>query len=159
LCRFYFAFDHNDPVYESGDWRGKIEREFYRLVAEEDKKRWHPAGYVPGETIDGSTLIATMHFVHCDYAAKPAWAHSDAMMAAFKEGADYGFRTNDDTAFPTGEEAGGGWIYTHIQLHAWLAPLLYTLPLMDHPAPHTPAAPAAADIPFACLQCPTGPTA
>jgi hypothetical protein len=39
--------------------------------------------------------------VHCDFAGKPAWAHSDAVIAAFKEGADFAYRCNDDSAFPT----------------------------------------------------------
>jgi len=100
-CRFYFAFDHNDPVYESAAWRAKIEAEATRMFAEENAKRWHPDGYVAGETVDGSTLLVSIHWVHCNYAGKPAWAHSDAVMAAFREGADYVIRMNDDTAFPT----------------------------------------------------------
>jgi hypothetical protein len=101
IYRFYFAFDHDDPIYENADMRAKIEDEFYRLIAEESGKRWHPEGHVAGTTIDDSTLLVTLHFVHCDYKGKPAWAHNDAVVAAYKEGADYVYRTNDDTAFPT----------------------------------------------------------
>jgi len=50
----------------------------------QDAKRWHPPGYVPGVTVDGSTLVATLHWVHCNYAGKPSWAHSDAVSAGFK---------------------------------------------------------------------------
>lgn len=39
--------------------------------------------------------------VSCDYTGKPAWSQNQAGMAAFKEGADYVMRTNDDTLLPT----------------------------------------------------------
>ena len=100
IYRFYFAFDHNDPIYESETWRAAIVKAFYALLATEDATRWHPPNYVAGTTIDASRLIATLHFVHCDYSSKPSWAHSDAIMAAYKEGADYAFRSNDDTRCP-----------------------------------------------------------
>lgn len=97
----YFGFDHNDRVYESAEWRTRIEEEVARLVAEEDSKRWHPGDYQPyPSTIDDSRLLLSVHWVHCDFAGKPAWAHSDAGMAAFKEGADFVYRCNDDTAAP-----------------------------------------------------------
>jgi hypothetical protein len=101
LCRFYLAFDHNDKIYESAAWRSTISKDFKRKLAQENAKRWHPEGHILGETIDASTLVATLHFVHCDFSGKPSWAHNDAIMAAYKEGADYAYRTNDDTAFPT----------------------------------------------------------
>lgn len=112
------------------------------MFKEENEKRWHPDGYVPGSTVDGSTLLVSIHWVHCNYAGKPAWAHSDAVMASFVEGADYAIRMNDDTAFPTvgdwadrmigdlrGREipnlgvvgpacsAGANWILTHDFTH------------------------------------------
>jgi hypothetical protein len=141
-CRFYFAFDHGDPIYESDAFRQQIKEEFAKQVAAEDAKRWHPEGYVSGTTIDGSALVASLHFVHCDYASKPSWAHSDAVMTAYKEGADYAFRTNDDTACPAeadwvdrfildlrqrtipnlglvgpGCDVGAAWILTHDFTH------------------------------------------
>lgn len=61
----------------------------------------HPPGYVTGVTADSSALYMTVHWVHCNFNGKPAWAHSDAVMAAYKEGADYAFRPNDDTRFPS----------------------------------------------------------
>ena len=98
---FYLAYDHNDEIYESAEWRRKVEDEFHRLVAEEDGKRGHPEGYKPYPvTVDGSRLLVSLHWVHCDYAGKPGWAHSDAIVAGFREGGDYAFRTNDDTTFP-----------------------------------------------------------
>ena len=64
----------------------------------EDAKRWHPPGYTrpPSVTpegkiaidnlealaVDNSALIVSVHWVHCDYASKPSWAHSDAIVAA-----------------------------------------------------------------------------
>jgi hypothetical protein len=103
---FYFAFDHNDRIFENAAHRDAVTAEILKRVAAEDAKRWHPPGYVPGVTADGSALAVSVHWVHCNYHGKPAWAHSDATMAAFKEGADYAFRTNDDTAFPT----RGDWV-------------------------------------------------
>lgn len=97
--RFYFAFDHNDPVYEKAEYRTAIEALFARAFDEENKKRWHPSGH-DVTRIDGSTLVHSVHWVHCDYSGKPSWAHSDAVMAAYKEGADYVYRSNDDSKFP-----------------------------------------------------------
>jgi len=98
--RLYFGFDHNDRVYESAEWRGRIEEEIARMVSEEDSRRWHPGDYVYPDVIDDSRLLLSVHWVHCDYSGKPAWAHSDAGIAAFKEGADFVYRCNDDTAAP-----------------------------------------------------------
>jgi hypothetical protein len=39
--------------------------------------------------------------VPCNYTKKPAWAQNDAALAAFKEGAHYVLRSNDDTKLPT----------------------------------------------------------
>ena len=105
--RFYLAFDHNDALYEKESFRQHVEAEFGTMLAAEvrrwfmavagsclasvlqrplsqDAKRWHPPGYKPGVTVDGSSLVATLHWVHCNYAGKPSWAHSDAIMAGFK---------------------------------------------------------------------------
>lgn len=80
--------------------RAKIEGAAHALFAEEDARRWHPADYVAGSTIDGSTVLASVHWVLCPYEGRPAWAQSDAVVAAFREGADYALRTNDDTEAP-----------------------------------------------------------
>lgn len=100
VYRFYLAFDAVDPIFGDASIRQRVEAAAQELFAAEDARRWHPEGYVPGRTVDGSTLLMSIHWVRCEYAGKPAWAHSDAIMAAFREGADYAFRTNDDTAFP-----------------------------------------------------------
>ena len=80
--------------------RAAIAARLSELVAEEDARRWHPPGYVAGRSLDGSTLLISLHWVHCNYAGKPAWAHGDAVVAAYREGADYAMRMNDDTAAP-----------------------------------------------------------
>jgi len=103
--RFYFAFDHNDPVYEVQANRDALTAMVAELVAAEDALRWHPAGSKPG-VLDGSRLSVTVHWVHCDYSGKPGWAHSDAVVAAVREGADYVYRTNDDSKFPP----AGDWV-------------------------------------------------
>ena len=102
--RFYFAYDHNDPVYEKLANRVAIEGAYAKAVEEENAKRWHPVNAVPG-VIDGSSLVVNIYWVHCEYSGKPGWAHSDAVIAAVKEGADYVYRTNDDTEFPV----AGDW--------------------------------------------------
>jgi hypothetical protein len=99
IYRFYFAYDHNDPVFEKEVWRSEVERIYAEGFAAEDAKRWHPEGSVAGK-IDGSRLVFSVHWVHCDYSGKPSWAHSDAVLAAYKEGADYTYRSNDDSRFP-----------------------------------------------------------
>jgi len=72
---------------------------YAEAFAAENARRWHPPG-ATGGAVDGSTLLYSMHWVHCDFAAKPSWAHSDAAMAATIEGADYIYRSNDDSEFP-----------------------------------------------------------
>lgn len=49
--------------------------------------------------------------VSCPYTGKPAWAQNDAAVAAFKEGADYVLRTNDDTQLP----ANSSWVTEFIR--------------------------------------------
>ena len=62
-------------------------------TAAENALRWHPPGAAAG-ALDGSTVVVSLHWVHCDYSGKPGWAHSDAVIAAVKEGADYVYRSN-----------------------------------------------------------------
>lgn len=108
--RFYFAYDHDDPILSGPSARDKIQARFAALVAYEDTRRWHPRGYVQGNSIDPSSLIASMHWVRCNYSGKPSWAHSDAVMAAYKDGADYAMRVNDDTGLPVTPD----WLETFI---------------------------------------------
>ena len=111
--RFYFAFDHNDRVFEQAQWRDAISQMYAEAFAAEDARRWHPeggAGLAPGGGGDGSRLSGSVHWVHCDYASKPGWAHSDAVVAAYREGADYVFRTNDDSKFPDERAWADMWI-------------------------------------------------
>ena len=113
---WYFAFDHNDRVFEDPAWRARVTAEILRSVDEEDARRWHGANYsrpasvaadgsvalsnLEALAVDSTALLVTVHWVHCDYASKPSWAHSDAIMAAYREGADYAYRGNDDSKLP-----------------------------------------------------------
>jgi hypothetical protein len=99
--RFYFAFDHNDRVYEDETNRREISDRILQLVKQENEKRPHPSDYKLREgNVQASDLHVSVHWVHCNYNGKPSWAHNDAAIAAFKEGADYVYRTNDDSMFP-----------------------------------------------------------
>ncbi len=109
VYRFYFAFDHNDGAYEKAANRDAVSAMYVAAFAAEDAKRWHPQGSQPG-VIDGSRLVVSVHWVHCDYSGKPSWAHSDAVVAAYKEGADYAYRSNDDSAFPSNPDWGDRFI-------------------------------------------------
>ena len=42
--------------------------------------------------------------ISCDHNGRPAWAQNDAMMEAYIDGMDYGYRINDDTLLLT-----SGW--------------------------------------------------
>lgn len=72
--RFFFAYDYTDALYSKTQVRTSINGAF--------------SGH------------AHVHWVICNYSGKPAWAQNDAANAAFKAGADYIYRTNDDTVFP-----------------------------------------------------------
>lgn len=100
VYRFYFAYDHNDRIYEKQEYRDRISQIYAESFKAEDGRRWHPEGYSYDGPVDATRLLFSVHWVHCDFASKPSWAHTDAIMAAYKEGADYAYRTNDDTKFP-----------------------------------------------------------
>ena len=42
-------------------------------------------------------LVKKVQLVQCNHRGKPAWAQNDAMMEAYIDGMDYGYRINDDT--------------------------------------------------------------
>ena len=50
---------------------------------------------------DKKINIKKVKMVRCTHKGKPAWAQNDAMMEAYIEGMDYGYRINDDTHFIT----------------------------------------------------------
>jgi hypothetical protein len=106
----YVAYDFDDPFYSHDASRMKVHQEFDRLVQAEDTIRWHPTGYTAG-SIDYSTIIITLHWVKCNYNKRPAVAHSDAMIAAYREGADYALRINDDTSLPTAADWVDQFVY------------------------------------------------
>ena len=45
--------------------------------------------------------VKKIQIVHCDHKDRPAWAQNDAMMEAYIDGMDYGYRINDDTLLRT----------------------------------------------------------
>ena len=46
-------------------------------------------------------LVEKVQLVHCNHRGKPAWAQNDAMMEAYIDGMDFGYRINDDTLLKT----------------------------------------------------------
>ena len=46
-------------------------------------------------------VVKGIKLVHCKHNRKPAWAQNDAMMEAYLDGMDYGYRINDDTLLDT----------------------------------------------------------
>ena len=48
-----------------------------------------------------SVVIKKIKLVQCKHNGKPAWAQNDAMMEAYLDGMDYGYRINDDTLLQT----------------------------------------------------------
>lgn len=103
IYRLYLGFDGVDPVYSQAVIRGAVQARIKEAVAAEDAGRWHPVGYQPG-TVSPSALLVSVHWVWCNYTGKPAWSQNDAALAAFKEGADYVLRTNDDTLLPARQD-------------------------------------------------------
>jgi hypothetical protein len=89
-----------------------VHQEFDRLVQQEDAKRWHPSGYKEG-SVDYSTLLITLHWVKCNDSNNPIEAHNDAIMTAYREGADYALRISDTASLPTSAD----WVDESIQ---WL---------------------------------------
>lgn len=55
-------------------------------------------------------LLACVLQVRCTYTGKPAWSQNDAAVAAFREGADYVLRTNDDTEMPVRKDWASAFI-------------------------------------------------
>ena len=95
-------------MFEQEQWRAAITQLFAEGFAAEDATRWHPEGATGA--LDASRLTHSVPWVHCDYAGKPSWAHSDAVVAAYREGADYAYRTNDDSKFPEERAWADIWI-------------------------------------------------
>lgn len=87
--RFYFAYDTTDPVYNKTSLRDEVTNSFNHMVSTEAQKRG-----------PSTCLHVELYWVHCNYSGKPSWAHNDAVLAAYNEGADYVLRINDDTEMP-----------------------------------------------------------
>lgn len=84
IYRFYFAYDDADPFFNDELKRNLVDLEFKHEATKTTNQR----------------LQVETHWVECNYTGKPAWAQNDAALAAFRDGAEYVFRTNDDTALP-----------------------------------------------------------
>ena len=46
-------------------------------------------------------VVINVRYIKCNYTGKPAWAQNDAMMEAYMDGMNYGYRINDDTLLKT----------------------------------------------------------
>ena len=62
--------------------------------------------------------VRKVTLVKCSHSGKPAWAQNDAMMEAYIDGMDYGYRINDDTLLRT---------------PGWTEKFIYVLGSMDPP--------------------------
>ena len=58
-----------------------------------------------------NVFVKKVKIVQCNHIGRPAWAQNDAMMEAYIDGMDYGYRVNDDTLFQT-----PGWTETFINI-------------------------------------------
>lgn len=107
LYRFYFAYDLVDSVFSNRKHQRDVGIFFSSAIAAENRRR------ELGSHLDRQAINIETHWVPCNYTGKPAWAQNDAACQAFSDGADYIFRTNDDTEFP--------------QRHGWLSALIQEL--------------------------------
>ena len=77
VYRWYFAFDHNDRVFEQARWRDAITAHVLRAVDEEDARRWHPPGYARPRSVDdaGRVLLANAEALAVDNSALVVSVH------------------------------------------------------------------------------------
>ena len=61
--------------------------------------------------------IKKVQLVQCNHRGKPAWAQNDAMMEAYIDGMDFGYRINDDTLLKT-----PGWTEAFINVLSSMDP-------------------------------------
>lgn len=83
--RLYFAYDTVDEFYSRYDIREKLS------LAILDSARRSPTA---------SNISLGVYWLSCSYTGRPAWSQSDGVIAAYRDGADYAYRTNDDSIFP-----------------------------------------------------------
>ena len=81
--RFYFAFDHVDPVFSNPQSVVLFQKTF----ATEMTKR----------CLEPRRIKTSLRFVKCFHVGKPTYAQNDAMLEAYLDSADYFYRINDDT--------------------------------------------------------------
>lgn len=91
---FYLAFDESDPAFGDPNLRDRVSDHFSIAFEREFSKRF------PSTSTQKRRHRYNLVWVQCNYTGKPAWSQNDAAMAAFYDGADYIFRTNDDTLLP-----------------------------------------------------------
>lgn len=77
FCRWYFAYDHNDRVFENEAHRRSLTAMILRTVEAEDARRWHPPGYSrpPSVGPDGHILIDNPEILAIDNSALVVSVH------------------------------------------------------------------------------------
>ena len=81
--------NHNNNT--SIDKEDRIWEQFPRIMMTELKQKCRKR----------NVSVKKVSLVHCFHSGKPAWAQNDAMMEAYVDGMDYGYRINDDTLLLT----------------------------------------------------------
>ena len=97
FCNIIESVDKDDRVWDS------FPQIFLKLIQEKCKKR--------------NINVENVKLVHCNHNKKPAWAQNDAMMEAYIDGMDYGYRINDDTLLTT-----PGWTEAFINVLSSMDP-------------------------------------
>ena len=93
---FYFAYDHNDTVFNDDRLATAFKDAFRQIVRSKCPKN----------------VMRSVRLVRCrEYAGKPTWAQNDAMMEAYLDNFEYFYRINDDTRFYT-----KGWTEAFIKV-------------------------------------------
>ena len=100
---FYWAYDHDDPVFRRAELRVAFQTTF-RMVLRR---------LCSSEVAETTTV----RLVRCRHAGHPAWAQNDAMTEAYLDGVDYFYRINDDVVLET-----GNWTETFVDVLASFRP-------------------------------------
>ena len=83
--RFYMGYDFNDTILSTPGGRQVFTKYFHLITTNKSEG---------GFEVD-------VQFVRCNHSGKMAWAHNDALMAAYQDGMDYYYLVNDDTIMIT----------------------------------------------------------
>jgi hypothetical protein len=79
---FYFAYDHDDPLFQSPNHDGVDGMAAFVKVFK--------------DVADANCVSVprpALHMVRCDHSRHPAWAQNDAMMQAYLDGMDFFYRS------------------------------------------------------------------